>query len=731
MVGLALSMGATGLLVPRQGDGASAAESQGPEVAPSSQVAALPTESSLGLLEAPIGAGTHTVRAGQTLRQVARQYQTTVEALAAVNHLNVTDVLKAGQVLKIPSSSEALKAETLKASSSSASQLVALANLSSLPASDATASGSASQVRAERDQSLSRLQQQKEKLKDRLAELRRGDANVQHSAVGSSAVGSAVERANKQAQTVAELPADSSQPSTAVHSPIATLPSPVASPKASPVTSPTANSLIAATPSPDLDWMRVNQSLVIPSTSATAPAQSTSPARLQPETNLAQVTPTQVAANVQAEQDYQVNLGDTVAQIARLHNVTQSALISANHLSDPNIIFVGQTLRLPSAQQPARSVANSTAARSSVPSVLPTSTAARTNAAVPSTVPSTAPSPMPSTVPSIVPSAVSSTVSSVVPVVPAQSRTQSLSAVPSSIAPQPASTLLPDQLPEAGEVQTPSANGRNPYVQGLLSEVKALRDRRTQQASPIEQVNAEQVSSVEQPRGQSRQPVALAANLNAPQTAAGLRGAGDSLTVERQTERQAERQSGQATAPRIPQRTLVREATPDVVAVAPLNPESYAPLTEQIPGRMVSPDLPALPDAEKFLPNSVLKGYIWPARGMLTSGYGWRWGRMHQGIDIAADVGTPIHAAAGGVVEYAGWNSGGYGNMVEIRHSDGSMTRYAHMNAIYVQEGARVSQSEQIGEMGSTGYSTGPHLHFEVHLADQGTVNPMAYLPAQ
>jgi murein DD-endopeptidase MepM/ murein hydrolase activator NlpD len=734
MVGLALSMGATGLLVPRQGDGASAAESQGPEVAPSSQVAALPTESSLSLLEAPTGVGsstgTHTVRAGQTLRQVARQYQTTVEALAAVNHLNVTDVLKAGQVLKIPSSSEALKAETLKTSSSSASQLVALANLSSLPASDATASGSASQLRTERDQSLSRLQQQKEKLSNRLAELRRGDANVQRSVVSNVVErGNVAEQANKQAQTVAELPAESSQPSTVAHSPIATLPSPVASPKASPVTSPTANSLIAATPSPDLDWMRVNQSLVIPSTSATAPAQPTSPARLQPETSLTQVAATQVAANGQAEQDYQVNLGDTVAQIARLHNVTQSALISANRLSDPNIIFVGQTLRLPSAQQPARSVAGSTAQRTSVPSVLPASTAARTNAAVPGTESS----PIASTVPSIMPGASSSMASRAVPVVPAQTRTQSLAVVPSSIAPQPASTLLPDQSPEAGEVETPSANGRNPYVQGLLSEVKALRDQRTQQASPTEQANVEQVGSVEQPpgRGQSRQPVALAASLDASQSAAELRGAGGSLTVERQAERQIGRQSGQTAVPRIPQRTLVREATPDVVAVAPLNPESYAPLTEQIPGRMVSPDLPALPDAEKFLPNGVLKGYIWPARGMLTSGYGWRWGRMHQGIDIAADVGTPIHAAAGGVVESAGWNSGGYGNMVEIRHSDGSMTRYAHMNAIYVQEGARVSQSEQIGEMGSTGYSTGPHLHFEVHLADQGTVNPMAYLPAQ
>jgi murein DD-endopeptidase MepM/ murein hydrolase activator NlpD len=101
---------------------------------------------------------------------------------------------------------------------------------------------------------------------------------------------------------------------------------------------------------------------------------------------------------------------------------------------------------------------------------------------------------------------------------------------------------------------------------------------------------------------------------------------------------------------------------------------------------------------------------------------------MHRGIDIAAPTGTPIYAAAAGVVEHAGWNSGGYGNMVEIRHPDGSMTRYAHASRIHVRSGDEVEQGAQIADIGSTGYSTGPHLHFEVHLPSQGTVNPMAYL---
>ena len=72
-----------------------------------------------------------------------------------------------------------------------------------------------------------------------------------------------------------------------------------------------------------------------------------------------------------------------------------------------------------------------------------------------------------------------------------------------------------------------------------------------------------------------------------------------------------------------------------------------------------------------------------------------------------------------------------YGNLVEVRHADGSMTRYAHNSRIIVRSGQRVTQGQHIADMGSTGYSTGPHLHFEVHLPERGTVNPMAMLPGR
>ncbi|MEM1252193.1 MAG: peptidoglycan DD-metalloendopeptidase family protein [Cyanobacteria bacterium P01_H01_bin.21] len=174
-------------------------------------------------------------------------------------------------------------------------------------------------------------------------------------------------------------------------------------------------------------------------------------------------------------------------------------------------------------------------------------------------------------------------------------------------------------------------------------------------------------------------------------------------------------------------------ASSELLAAAPLDPSVYVSSPSPAVGQVVSPEMPILPSADEYLPEApdYFNGYIWPTRGTLTSGYGWRWGRMHRGIDVAGPVGTPIVAAAPGVVEKAGWNSGGYGNMVEVRHADGSMTRYAHNSRITVRSGQRVAQGQHIADMGSTGYSTGPHLHFEVHLPNRGTINPMAMLPSR
>lgn len=111
-----------------------------------------------------------------------------------------------------------------------------------------------------------------------------------------------------------------------------------------------------------------------------------------------------------------------------------------------------------------------------------------------------------------------------------------------------------------------------------------------------------------------------------------------------------------------------------------------------------------------------------------TSGFGYRWGRLHAGADFAGPHGTPIYSTADGVVVHAGWQSG-YGKLVKIQHEFGIETRYAHMSKIRVKKGQRVSRGDRIGDMGNTGRSTGTHLHYEVRVGGKA-VNPMIYLKA-
>ncbi len=177
---------------------------------------------------------------------------------------------------------------------------------------------------------------------------------------------------------------------------------------------------------------------------------------------------------------------------------------------------------------------------------------------------------------------------------------------------------------------------------------------------------------------------------------------------------------------RIPAENNQNSAFRNKPAISSIVPESDRE-NESISAATVSLQLPPLPSSEEYLPKT-FDGYIWPAKGVLTSGYGWRWGKLHKGIDIAGPVGTPVFAAASGEVISAGWNSGGYGNLIKLRHLDGSMTLYAHNNKILVNSGEKVAQGDQIAEMGNTGFSTGSHLHFEIHSREQGIINPLALL---
>ncbi len=146
-----------------------------------------------------------------------------------------------------------------------------------------------------------------------------------------------------------------------------------------------------------------------------------------------------------------------------------------------------------------------------------------------------------------------------------------------------------------------------------------------------------------------------------------------------------------------------------------------------------------------FVPGSIInmyqyipvsRAYRWPVYGLISSYYGWRTHPIsremsfHSGLDIAAPQGAPIFAAGSGVVTFVGDN-GGYGLMVELAHDNGMKTRYAHMSHISVYEGQRVLTGSLIGRIGSTGLSTGPHLHFEVLDSDYRTFDPLGHLPAR
>ena len=119
--------------------------------------------------------------------------------------------------------------------------------------------------------------------------------------------------------------------------------------------------------------------------------------------------------------------------------------------------------------------------------------------------------------------------------------------------------------------------------------------------------------------------------------------------------------------------------------------------------------------------------FVCPARRILTSGFGSRWGSLHAGLDIANAVGTPIYAASDGEVVASG-PTAGYGMWVKIRASDGTVTLYGHIDTATVQEGERVMAGDQIATMGNRGNSTGPHLHFEVHRNGSDKTDPMAWL---
>jgi len=161
------------------------------------------------------------------------------------------------------------------------------------------------------------------------------------------------------------------------------------------------------------------------------------------------------------------------------------------------------------------------------------------------------------------------------------------------------------------------------------------------------------------------------------------------------------------------------EATPQILAIAEFKPATY--IEEQIAKAVEYSAVRAEADQALRAP-SVAK----PAEGVFTSGYGPRWGTLHAGIDIANAVGTPILAVMDGVVIDSGPASG-YGNWIRIQHEDGSISIYGHMETLDVSVGQTVTAGQKIAGMGNRGFSTGSHLHFEIHPNGAGAVDPVPW----
>ncbi len=145
-------------------------------------------------------------------------------------------------------------------------------------------------------------------------------------------------------------------------------------------------------------------------------------------------------------------------------------------------------------------------------------------------------------------------------------------------------------------------------------------------------------------------------------------------------------------------------------------------LPDSVPDPGAGPNQHTLPDA------SVEIRFLWPLQGKVSSSFGQRNGRPHEGIDITAPLGTDIKAAADGVVTRSGWGPGDYGKTVVITHQDGFETLYAHNSHNLVSEGARVTAGQVIGRVGRTGNATGNHVHFEIR-KNGVPVNPLFFLP--
>ena len=813
MIGLAISMGASGLLLPRQGDeamavepvtldpsftthpvepsssvpspsavepGAIATSTRQTPVAPKAAVESKPTQS-------PVVE--HKVQEGETLWELSKSYAVQPEAIAASNKIPSSAILPVGQKLKIPpvngivhnvkagetaetlSKSYGVKPTQLQAS-------VPVSESSQLQTGESvTVPGNVNDLlKARQEAALNQLKEQRNRLNDSLAELRSEEStNLSTLAMVPTEANSAARPLNSvtlppEVLKPEEPVANASKPVVSVPTTLMALPvptpeiamSPAVEPKAA--TQPASSAVIPVpTPeiatSPAVEPKAVTQpdasvALPVPTPEIATSAAVEPKAVTQPDASVALPVPTpEIATSAAVEPKavtlpnlaiepvtspetavkpkvpqpvvmqplviassanlYQVKPGDTLDAIARRYGLSRSELIQANGLNNPNLIRINQPLKIP--QAPTTEVSAQTV------TLIPGINSKSNNSASGQEqggvrVPTPAISTLPNQVTPVVPTQPLSPPQPAPPSIVAQSTTGDTS--------QPTSSVVVDT-----QQSQPSDSQYNPYIERLRADIFRLRE---EYQHPKEGGQASAPQNIAVPTV----PTPVAPSLNNASTPSRINpefnpnGHNEALQAELEKRRQqqpAQQGSIQIEVP--PPVTASSPSQPELLAASPAAADSYNPMIQTPVGDTVSPELPSVSPSDMYQPGNQFNGYIWPTKGVLTSGYGRRWGRMHKGIDIAAPVGTPVVAAAPGVVVSAGWNRGGYGNLVEIQHPDGSLTIYAHNNRILVRRGQEVAQGQQISEMGSTGRSTGPHCHFEVHPPGRGAVNPIAYLP--
>lgn len=464
----------------------------------------------------------------------------------------------------------------------------------------------------------------------------------------------------------------------------------------------------------------------------------------QPENSPTKSFPNRVSVPDRHLVMHQVKYGDTLGQIAAIHQVPLASIASVNNISNPNQIEVNQLLIIPNSKI---SHTNGQTSKSTTISWKPTPLKAPITPRLQPTPQKQTPTnefPPPSVI------AVTDTTAQAnnnphVDKLKAEilklqkdyqrqiSRQGSSVTVEQLVASTPVAETSPNQdlatpsiIKAASKSDQPLRGKRlnisqlgnkadenptilaqtsvNPYVQNLQTEGQKIQQQYQNQRNPLSTpINSQQPPDVTE---ESLIPPVLPPNNP------------KSLPEEKQP----------SLIPNVGSDPLnnTPESNEAIIGVAPGNIEDYNPSLTVPPGGTLIP--PLQPPTTK---PSTFDGYMWPAKGVFTSGYGWRRGRMHQGIDVANSIGTPVVSASSGQVIFAGWNTGGFGMLVQVRHDNGSTTFYAHNSRLMVHKGQRVVKGQQIAAMGSTGLSTGPHLHFELHPQGMGAANPIAFLPRE